>query len=168
MEKVLITKGQIDHRNIELAKEIDSFYDGKEILLIGVLNGSIIFLADLIRHIKSPLHLDCLSVSSYRNDTTSGELVFHPHLKTNVENSHILLVDDIFDTGKTLNEVGKFFKTLNPASIEFCVFLKKNVPKKFEIKPRFVGFEIDNHFVFGYGLDIAEKYRNLPYVAYRS
>jgi hypoxanthine phosphoribosyltransferase len=76
-------------------------------------------------------------------------------------------VDDIFDTGKTLNELKNFFTPLSPASLEFCVFLKKDVPRKFDINPRFVGFDIPNHFVYGYGLDIAEKFRNLPYVAYK-
>lgn len=167
MENILLTKEQISDRIISLSKEIDDFYKGKEILLIGVLNGSIIFLSDLIRNLKTPSYLDCISVSSYGNKISRGDVVFHSHLKMDVRNSHVILVDDILDTGNTLGQLRTLVEDLSPKSLEFCVFLKKNMEKRDAyINPRFVGFEIPNKFVYGYGLDIMEKFRNLPYVAY--
>lgn len=165
--RILLSQRQIQSRVTVLARKIDRHYRGKELVLIGVLNGSIIFLADLVRHLKGAVRLDCISASSYGRKTCSSEKVlFHRRLKVTVRGAHVLLVDDILDTGRTLAILLQFLGSMKPASLELCVLLRKRVPRVAPLHPRFVGFDIPNRFVYGYGLDIAEKFRNLPYIAY--
>lgn len=168
-ERVLISERRIKSRIKALAAEIDRHYRGREIILIGVLNGSIIFLADLVRHLKTPLQLDSLSASSYgKRTSSSGSVMFDPNLKLNLRKNHVLVVDDILDTGNTISKIIGAVKALKPKSLELCVLLEKNIPRKYQINPRFVGFQIDNHFVYGYGLDYAERYRNLRDIVYKT
>lgn len=164
--RILFSSRQIQSRVKQLASEIDDHYQNRELVVIGVLNGSVIFLADLIRRLKSPLNLDCVAASSYgKSVAVSNKVLFRPDLKLTVKGAHILLVDDILDTGKTAAALFKFLKSLQPASIELCVLLRKRVRRIIPVRARFVGFNIPNCFVYGYGLDIAEKFRNLPYIA---
>lgn len=164
--KVLISEALIHSRVRALARQIDRHYRGKEIVLIGILNGSIIFLSDLVRSLKTPLLMDCLGASSYgMGHKSSGKVIFNSQLKLSVKNAHVLLVDDILDTGLTIVQLMKFLRSLKPASLEVCVFLKKDIPRKTKLKPRFVGFEIPNQFVYGYGLDLSERCRNLSFIA---
>jgi hypoxanthine phosphoribosyltransferase len=167
-ERVLISQARIQQRIRTLARDIDDFYKGKELIVIGVLNGSILFLADLVRHLRTPLSLDSISTSSYGLKTySSKKVLFHPNLKLSIKGHHVLLVDDILDTGRTMKRLLKFLESLHPKSVELCILLRKRVKRVAPIRARFVGFDIPNRFVFGYGLDIAEKFRNLPYIAYR-
>jgi len=164
--QILCSKSQIQRRVAEVAREIDRHYQGRELVMIGVLNGSIIFLADLIRRLKTPLSLDFISVSSYgENLIPSKKMVFHPHLKISVEGVHVLLVDDILDTGGTVQKLVRFLGSMHPASVEVCVLLRKRIRRSVFLRPRFVGFDVPDQFVYGYGLDIGEKFRNLPYIA---
>jgi hypoxanthine phosphoribosyltransferase len=133
-------------------------------VVVSLLNGTVMFLADLIRHLNMPLRLDFIGVSSYRIGTESGELVFTKELRLDVRGRDLLLVDDILDTGKTMSRVLAKIRPLKPRRIKVCVLLDKPSRRVEKIKADYVGFEIPDHFVVGYGLDFAERYRNLPFV----
>lgn len=165
MQSVLITERQIARRVQQLSRQIEQDFRGRELVVVAILNGTVMFLADLIRCLSLPLRLDFVGVSSYRLETESGELVFTKELRLDVRERDVLLVDDILDTGKTLSRVLEKVRELKPRQIRTCVFLEKVVPERaFDIKPDYVGFSIPNLFVVGYGLDFAERYRNLPFV----
>ncbi len=149
-----------------LGKEIDHHYHGREIIIITLLDGAIVFTADLIRHLAIPLRLDCLRVSSYGNSTdpeTAPRIL--STLKSDVAGKHVLLVDDILDTGNTLRRVHDEVSSKLPASVHSCVFLDKPERRQNSFKADWVGFSIPDEFVVGYGLDYAGRYRQLPYVA---
>jgi hypoxanthine phosphoribosyltransferase len=129
------------------------------------LNGTVMFLADLIRHLELPLRLDFIGVSSYEKGTTSGKLSFTKELKLDVRKRDLLLVDDILDTGRTLKTVTEKLLKLHPASLKRCVLLNKEARRVEKITAEYVGFQIPDQFVVGYGLDFAERYRNLPFIA---
>jgi hypoxanthine phosphoribosyltransferase len=164
VEKVLITEADIAKRVKILAKDIEKDFTGKEMVIVSLLNGTVMFLADLIRHLSLPLRLDFMGVSSYGSGTESGELVFTKELRLDVCGRDVLLVDDILDTGKTLSRVLPKLKKLNPREIKVCVLLDKKERRVEKIEADYVGFEIPDLFVIGYGLDYAERYRNLPFV----
>ncbi len=164
IESILITESQIAARIVELSREIERDFRGCELTVVAVLNGTVLFLADLVRHLDLPMRLDFVGVSSYRSGTQSGELVFTKELGLDVQGRDVLLVDDILDTGKTLQRVSAKLRQLKPNQIKTCVLLEKAVPRAVEIKADYVGFSIPNLFVVGYGLDFAERYRNLPFV----
>jgi hypoxanthine phosphoribosyltransferase len=161
---ILLSEAQIKARLEELAREIANEYRGKELVAIAILNGTVMFLADLIRFLELPLRLDFIGVSSYRDGTESKELVYTKELKLDVRGRHVLLVDDILDTGRTLSKVMSAVKRLGPASMKTCVLLDKPERRVEPIQADFAGFQIPDLFVVGYGLDFAEKYRNLPFV----
>ncbi|MDD2707362.1 MAG: hypoxanthine phosphoribosyltransferase [Verrucomicrobiae bacterium] len=164
---ILLPRRVIARRVKELAREIDAHYRGRELVLVGVLNGSLVFLADLMRELKLPLQVDFITASSYGRRTRSrGKILFRPHLKLSLCGAHVLLVDDIFDTGATLEKAMSFLKTLKPASLNACVFLRKRVRRTVRCRPRFVGFDIPDRFVYGYGLDLREGFRHLPHLAW--
>jgi hypoxanthine phosphoribosyltransferase len=165
--KALISASRIQSRVKSLAREIDKHYRGRHLVVIGVLNGSILFLADLIRQLKTPLHLDSIAASSYGTSLKSKRRVlFDRKLKLGIKGADVLLVDDILDSGRTISTLLRFLKSLKPRSLELCVLLEKKIPRKGTgWKPRFVGFRIPDEFVYGYGLDYAEKFRNLNYIA---
>ncbi len=166
IKEVLISEERIKHKIKELAKKITHTYKGKELTIIAITNGSIIFLADLIRHIPIPLLVDVISASSYGSSTESSEIVtILGQIKIDLKNRNVLIIDDIFDTGKTLERIIKKISQFNPKDIKTCVLLEKPDRHKVNIKPDFVCFQIPNEFVVGYGLDYNEKYRNLPYIA---
>ncbi len=164
VEKVLITEEQLAQRVKTLAAEIERDFQGREMVVISLLNGTVLFLADLIRHLDLPLRLDFMGVSSYGLGTQSGDLVFTKELRLDVRDRDVLLVDDILDTGKTLSRVIPKVQALKPRRVRTCVLLDKPIRRTHAVEADYVGFEIPDAFVVGYGLDFAERYRNLPFV----
>jgi hypoxanthine phosphoribosyltransferase len=164
VEQVLITDEQLARRIRSMAREIEKDFTGREMVIVSLLNGTVMFLADLIRNISLPLRLDFMGVSSYGSGIESRELVYTKELRLDVRGRHVLLVDDILDTGKTLHNVVAKLKQLKPKEIQTCVLLDKPERRVEKVEADYVGFKIPNLFVVGYGLDYAEKYRNLPFV----
>ena len=164
VERILITDEQLARRVKTLAWEIEKDFRGREMVVISLLSGTVMFLADLIRHLNLPLRLDFIGVSSYGSGTASGELVFTKELRLDVRGRDVLLVDDILDTGKTLSRVLPKIRALQPRRLKTCVLLDKPARRVEKIRADFVGFAIPDLFVVGYGLDYAERYRNLPFV----
>lgn len=164
VERVLIPQERIAERVAELAQQIQQDFSGKETVVVSLLNGTIMFLADLIRNLTLPLRLDFIGVSSYGSGTKSGELVYTKELRLSVRGRDVLLVDDILDTGRTLSRVRAKLELLRPRCVKICVLLDKPARRIETVKADYVGFEIPDAFVVGYGLDFAEKYRNLPFV----
>jgi hypoxanthine phosphoribosyltransferase len=164
MELVLISAQEIERRVQELSREIVAEFAGRELTVVAILNGTVLFLADLIRNLSVPLRLDFIGVSSYGGGTTSGELVFTKELRLDVRDRDVLLIDDILDTGKTLARVLGKVRQLGARRIKTCVLLEKNAPRLEKVEADYVGFSIPNSFVVGYGLDYAERYRNLPFI----
>ena len=164
VERILITEEQLARRIKILAREIEKDFRGREMVVVSLLSGTVMFLADLIRHLNLPLRLDFIGVSSYGAGTESGELVFTKELRLDVRNRDVLLVDDILDTGKTLSRVLPKLRVLKPRRIKTCVLLNKAARRVGKIRADYVGFDIPDYFVIGYGLDFAERYRNLPFV----
>ena len=165
LQQILLSKEKISQRIAELGLEIDRHYKGKEILLVTLLDGAIVFTADLIRNLSIPLRLDCMRVSSYGNSTdpeTAPRIL--SSLKSEVSGKHVLLVDDILDTGNTMKRVHDEVLSKNPASVHSCVFLDKPDRRENDFRSDWTGFSIPDEFVVGYGLDYAGKYRQLPYV----
>jgi len=164
IERILITEGQIARRIRVLSRRIQREFAGRDLVVVSLLNGTVLFLADLIRHLSLPLRLDFIGVSSYRARTESGKLVFTKRLRLEVRGRDVLLVDDILDTGRTLARVRTLLRTLGPRRLRTCVLLNKAARRVERIEADYVGFEIPDFFVVGYGLDFAERYRNLPFV----
>ena len=165
LEKILVSAAEIKRRVKKLGAEITAAYGEEEITVVAVINGALLFTADLLRVVHSPIRLDCIRVSSYRNETRSaGRPEIVHSLSLDITNRHVLLIDDILDTGKTLSVVVQLIKKLNPASVRTCVLLDKRGRREVEFVADFVGFQIPDKFVVGYGLDFAERYRNLPYI----
>ena len=164
VERVLISEEQIARRIKTLARQIGRDFRGRETVVVSLLNGTVMFLADLIRHLNLPLRLDFIGVSSYGLGTESGELVFTKELRLDVQGRDVLLIDDILDTGKTISRVLPKIRALKPRRIKICVLLDKPSRRLEKIKADYVGFKIPDVFVVGYGLDFAERYRNLPFV----
>lgn len=164
VEQVLITEPQLARRVKALAQTIERDFRGRELVIVSLLNGTVLFLADLIRYVSLPLRLDFIGVSSYGKGTESGELVFTKELRLDVRGRDVLLVDDILDTGRTMTRVLAKLRLLKPRRIKTCVLLNKAARRVEKIEADYVGFEIPDHFVVGYGLDFAERYRNLPFV----
>lgn len=166
--KTLITSEQIQKRISEMGEEISRDYQGKTPVLVGVLRGSFVFLADLIRSIEIPLEVDFISVESYGNQTNSSGVVrLLQDLNTNIKGREVILVEDIVDTGITLSYLVENIKTRGPSSLVICALLdKKERRKKDPGIIKYVGFSIPDKFVIGYGLDHAQQYRNLPYVSW--
>jgi hypoxanthine phosphoribosyltransferase len=164
VERILITDTMLAKRIAVLAREIEQDFRGREMVVVALLNGTVMFLGDLIRHLSLPLRLDFMGVSSYGKGTESGDLVFTKELRLDVRGRDVLLVDDILDTGKTVRRVHEKLCLLGPRRIRTCVLLDKPSRRVERVKADHVGFEIPDVFVIGYGLDYAEKYRNLPFV----
>ncbi|MBT7406167.1 MAG: hypoxanthine phosphoribosyltransferase [Opitutae bacterium] len=165
IKQILLTKEVIEERVQEIGQEIDQYYQNREIIIITLLDGAIVFTADLIRNLAIPLRLDCLRVSSYGNSTdpeTAPRIL--SSLKSDVRDKHVLLVDDILDTGNTLQSVFNEVTSKQPASVHSCVFLDKPERRQNGFKADWSGFSIPDEFVVGYGLDYAGRYRQLPYV----
>ena len=165
LDRVLFEEPAIHRRLDQIAAQISKDYRDRELTVIAVLNGSLIFIADLLRRIPLPLKLDCLSVASYHGKAqTSQEVIFKQIGMPDVADRNILLLDDILDSGRTLAAIREKLKTANPRSIRICVLLSKKKERSRQVDADYVGFEIEDEFVVGYGLDFMEQYRNLPYI----
>ena len=164
IQTILITQRQIQRRVRQLAREIQRDFTGRDLVVVALLNGTIMFIGDLIRHLPMPMRLDFIGVSSYGAGTESGQLVFTKELRLDVRGRDVLIVDDILDTGRTLKRVREKLEQLKPARIKACVLLDKPERRVEKVKADYTGFRIPNEFVVGYGLDFAERYRNLPFV----
>jgi hypoxanthine phosphoribosyltransferase len=164
IKSVLISEEQLAQRVAQLSRKIQRDFKGRDLVVVAVLNGTVFFLADLIRRIALPLRLDFIGVSSYGSGTSSGKLVFTKELKIDVRGRDVLIVDDILDTGRTMSGVINILSKLQPRQIKTCVLLDKPERRIEKIEADYVGFTIPNLFVVGYGLDYAEKYRNLPFI----
>lgn len=162
---ILISEGKIRNRIKELALEINKDYNNKKVLIIGILKGCFMFLADLVRELKCELTIDFMIVSSYGDEmVTSGEIRIIKDLQESIYKRHILIVEDIVDTGLTLSHIVDYLKSRKPASIRICTLLDKKEMRIKDVKIDYVGFEIGNEFVIGYGLDYAQRFRELPYI----
>ena len=165
LQKILITEEQIDSRLAELAAQIDKDYEGKDILVVGVLKGAVMVMADLVRKIHTPLTMDWMAVSSYGSGTkSSGVVRILKDLETDLEGRHVLIVEDIIDSGLTLSWLKSNLESRGPASVQISTLMRKPEAATVDIHVEYVGFDIANEFVVGYGLDYAEKYRNLPFI----
>jgi hypoxanthine phosphoribosyltransferase len=165
IEKILFSERTILSRLDELGWQISQDYKDKDLTVIAILNGSIMFMSDLLKRVVIPLQIDCWSVSSYHGDKSSGTINFRQHEIKDVSNRHVLLLDDIFDSGLTLYTIkNKILNETKALSVKSCVLLSKQVERVKPIEVDYVGFDIQNQFVVGYGLDYNEHYRNLPYV----
>jgi hypoxanthine phosphoribosyltransferase len=163
---VLISADRIRERVDALGAEIAADYDGKPLTVVGVLTGCLVFLADLIRRLNHPTHIGLIQASSYRGTaTTPGELIVNDALLTDVAGQHVLLLDDIFDTGQTITKLVENLSGRGPASVRTCVLLRKVGRQTVAFEPDYVGFEIPDKFVVGYGLDFNDAYRHLPFIA---
>jgi hypoxanthine phosphoribosyltransferase len=163
--KPLFTTEQIQSKVTELADRISRDYLGKEIVAVGILKGSFMFFSDLVRAIQQPVTIDFIVASSYIRTTSTGEVKVHYDVKEDLEGKNVLLVDDIIDTGISLNFLRERIMTKNPESVKVCTFLNKKERRIADVHLDYVGFEIPNVFVVGYGLDYEDRFRNLPYIA---
>lgn len=165
VERVLISKEELEKNAQELGSRISKDYEGKELVIIGVLKGGFIFLADLARNITIPVQLDFMSVSSYGDSSkSSGVVRIIKDVDTNIAGKHVLIVEDIIDTGLTLNHLVELLKTRGPLSVKICAALDKPSRRKVDVQVDYKGIEIPDEYVIGYGLDYAGKYRNIPEV----
>jgi hypoxanthine phosphoribosyltransferase len=164
--EILVQADELQHRIREMAAEVSRDYAGKDLLLIGVLKGAVFFLSDLMRHLDIPCEVDFMAVASYGSSTdSSGVVRILKDLDAPLEGRNVLIVEDIVDSGLTLQYLMRTLEARGPASLEVCALLTKPERRKVEMPARYVGFEIPDKFAIGYGLDYAERYRNLPYVA---
>ena len=162
LERVLLSEEQLHQRLDEIAAQIDADYEGKDLLLVGVLKGAVMVMADLARRLHSSVQMDWMAVSSYGSGTkSSGVVRILKDLDADLTGRHVLIVEDIIDSGLTLSWIRSNLQSRSPASVEICTLLRKPEVAKVEIDVRYVGFDIPNEFVVGYGLDYREKYRNL-------
>jgi hypoxanthine phosphoribosyltransferase len=165
LERILFHETTILSRLDQLAAQISQSYRDRELTVVAVLNGSLMFMADLLRRIPLPLKLDCLSVASYHGRAeTSGEVVFKQIALPDVMDRHVLILDDILDSGHTLAAIREKLESAHPKSIGVCVLLSKKKNRVRPVDADYIGFEIEDEFVVGYGLDFMERYRNLPYI----
>ena len=165
--KVLIDDTSLKRKVKDLGVRINKDYWDKDLVVISVLRGSFIFLADICREIKIPVIFDFMAISSYGDSKVSSGIVrITKDLEFSIEGKEVLIIEDIVDSGRTLNYLVKNLKARDPESIEICALLDKDVPRKMENKVKYKGFDIPNKFVVGYGLDFAEKYRNIPFIGY--
>ncbi len=164
--EILIDEETLSTRVAELGAEVSADYQGRDLLLIGVLKGAVFFMADLMRHITVQCEVDFMAISSYGDSTDSSGIVrILKDLDINIEGRDVLVVEDIIDSGLTLSYLMRNLESREPASLEVCALMTKPARREIDIPVRYIGFEIPNRFVVGYGLDFGERYRNLPYVA---
>lgn len=164
-EVVRFSREDIDKRVKEIAKQISKDYENKELVVIGLLRGSFVFLADLVREIEKPIVVDFLTTSSYENsEISSGNVKILSDIRENIEGKDVILVDDIMDSGNTLKDVKNYILSKKPNSVKTCVMLDKPCRREVEIAPDYFGFEIEDWFIVGYGLNFGNKYRNIPYI----
>ncbi len=167
IERILIPADMLQRRIAELGAQISRDYAGKDLVLVCVLKGGVMFLTDLMRHITIPHEIDFMAITSYGIGArqSTGVVRILMDLQTNIEGRHVLIVEDIVDSGRTLDHILRLLWTRNPATLRVCALLDKKARREIYVPLDYVGFEIPNVFVFGYGLDLDEKFRNLPFVA---
>ena len=164
--EILVQRDELAHRVRELGERLSADYAGRDLLLIGVLKGAVFFLSDLMRHLEVPCEVDFMAVASYGSSTdSSGVVRILKDLDVSIEGREVVIVEDIVDSGLTLSYLLRTLRARDPASLEVCALLTKPERRELDVPVRYIGFEIPNKFVIGYGLDFAERYRNLPYVA---
>jgi len=163
---ILINKSKLEKRIEEMGKQIAKDYEGKEIVLVGILKGSVIFMAELAKNIKKSVALDFMDVSSYEGTESTGKIKINKDIRDTIEGKDVIIVEDIIDTGRTLTYVKEYLAQKNPNSIKIATMLSKPSRRVLELKVDYIGFAIDDKFVVGYGLDYNEQYRNLPYIGY--
>jgi hypoxanthine phosphoribosyltransferase len=165
IKKILFSEQTILSRLDEIGWQISTDYLNKDLTVIAILNGSIMFMSDLLKRVRIPLQIDCWSVSSYHGCKSTGNINFRQHEVCDVSNRHVLLLDDILDSGLTLHTIrNKILNETKALSVKSCVLLSKQIKRTKEIEADYTGFQIENEFVVGYGLDFNEHYRNLPYI----
>lgn len=165
VDRILFTEEQIARRVQELGEQITADYDGKPLVVVGILRGAAIFMCDLVRAIDLPLEMDFMMVSSYGDDTkTSGRVRIVQDILLDIRGKHVLIVEDVLDTGLTLHNLIKRFEALEPASVSVVTLMRKDTPDQLDVNCRYVGYDCPNEFIVGYGLDYAQRYRNLPYI----
>ena len=162
--KILITEEQLRTRIAQLGQELTAEYEGKFPLIVGVLKGVVVFYADMVRQMKVPCQMDFMWISSYAGTDSTGRMVVKRDVSQDIEGRHVLILEDIYDTGNSLDFTYHHLLSKNPASLKICTLLDKPERREAEIEADYVGFTIPNMFVVGYGLDYNERYRNLPYV----
>ncbi|MCI8470220.1 MAG: hypoxanthine phosphoribosyltransferase [Clostridia bacterium] len=163
---VLINKTKLEKRIEEMGKQIQKDYEGKEIVFIGILKGSVMFMSELAKNIKNSVALDFMDVSSYEGTESTGEIKINKDIRDSIEGKDVIIVEDIIDTGRTLTYVRDYLKQKNPNSVKIATMLSKPSRRVMELQVDYIGFAIEDKFVVGYGLDYNEKYRNLPYIGY--
>lgn len=163
--KPLFSEDEIQKRVKELAAQISTDFEGQELVAIGILKGAFMFFADLVRHIQVPLTIDFIVASSYVKDSTTGEVKIYYDIREDIKDKNVLLVEDIVDTGVTLNYLRERFLEQSPKALKVCALLDKKERRIVDIPLDYIGFEIPNEFVVGYGLDYDNQYRNLPYIS---
>lgn len=164
MVKPFITQESLKHRIAELAGQISRDFQGQDVVFVGVLNGSFIFLADLVREMKLTSQIEFVSLSSYEGTESSGQVRFHLDVKQNLADKNVILVEDIVDTGLTIQFLLEHFRLKKPKTLKLCSLLRKKARLKVEVPIDYLGFDIEDKFVIGYGLDFNGNYRELPYI----
>ena len=166
IQEILLTEEQIQNRIRELGEELTREYEGKNPIVVGVLKGVVVFYADMIRQIKVPCQMDFMWISSYEGTNTTSQMVVKRDVSSDIKGRHVLILEDIYDTGNSLDFTYRHLMSKEPASLKICTLLDKPSRRKpgITLQPDYVGFEVPNAFVVGYGLDYNEYYRNLPYV----
>lgn len=164
--KILITEEEIRRRVAELGEELTRDYAGKDPVIVGVLKGVVVFYADMVRKIQTPCQMDFMWISSYQGTSSTGSMVVKRDVSVDIRGRHVLILEDIFDTGNSLDFTYRHLMSKGPASLKICTFLDKPARRKpgITLKPDYVGYTVPNEFVVGYGLDFNEHYRNLPYI----
>ena len=165
IEKIYFSKEDLANKVAELGRKISEDYAGQEIFAVGILKGAVVFFSDLVRAIDVPVQLDFMIASSYGDGTaSSGTVKILKDLDYDIEGKNVIIIEDIIDSGRTMNYLLKYFKGRNPASVKLCALMSKPSRRKVEVPIDYCGYEVPDEFLVGYGLDYAEKYRNLPYI----
>ncbi len=165
ISKPLFSVKQIQSRVKEMADEISEDYSGKELFAVGILKGAFMFFSDIVKLIQTPMEIDFLIASSYKKTQSTGNVELHCDLRKDIKDRHVLLIEDIVDTGISLKFILDMLASRNPASLKVCTFIDKKELRKTDVHIDYVGFQIRNEYVVGYGLDYENKFRNLPYIA---
>lgn len=164
--KELISREEIEKRISELAEELDTHYEGKEIIALCVMRGSVFFAVELTLKMKTKMRLEFITLSSYNGTESSGNIELVENLRESLENKDVLIIEDIIDTGRTMSYLLEYLKSKNPRSLKLCVLADKPSRRVVEVPIDYIGFEVPNKFIVGYGFDIDNYYRNIPYIGY--
>lgn len=164
--KELISREQLEKRLFELAEQLDAYYQGKEIVALCVMRGSVYFAIELTLKMKTKMQLEFITLSSYDGTESSGKINLVTDLRESIENKDVLIIEDIIDTGRTMSYLLEYLKSKNPRSLKLCVLADKPSRREIEVPIDYIGFEVPNKFIVGYGFDIDNYYRNIPYIGY--